>query len=307
MTRSRTSHTNVLITGGSGLLGRRLTDALLEKGYQVSHLGRKQGKDARVKTFLWDVTKGKIDEQCIDAADVVVHLAGAGIADKKWTEDRKKQIINSRAASIRLIYNLIQKRPNKVNSIISAAAIGYYGNRGDELLTEESGPGKGFMPECCVAWEEAADEGKTLGLRVVKLRTGVVLDKKGGALPQMAMPVKLFAGAALGSGRQWVPWIHWQDAVGIYLAAIENIHLTGAYNMASPLPVTNKQLMKAIARQLNRPLWFFDVPALVFKILMGEMSIIILGSTRVSAQKIQDEGFKFKYPELAGALKQIYG
>jgi len=307
MTRSQTSPTHVLITGGSGLLGRRITDALLGKGYRVSHLGRKPGKDTRVKTFLWDVTKGKIDEHCIDDADVIIHLAGAGIADKKWTEDRKKQIINSRVASLRLIYNLIQKRPNKVNSVISAAAIGYYGDRGDELLTEESPPGKGFMPECCIAWEEAADEGKTLGLRVVKLRTGVVFDKQGGALPQMAMPVKLYAGAALGSGRQWVPWIHWQDAVDMYMAALENINLTGVYNMAAPAPVTNRQLMKAIARQLDRPLWFFGVPALVFKVLMGEMSIIILGSTRVSAKKIQDEGFVFKYPELAGALEQIYG
>ncbi|MGZ3776132.1 MAG: TIGR01777 family oxidoreductase [Mucilaginibacter sp.] len=307
MTRSQTSPTHVLITGGSGLLGRRLTDALLGKGYRVSHLGRKPGKDTRVKTFLWDVIKGKIDEQCIDDADVIIHLAGAGIADKKWTEDRKKQIINSRVASLRLIYNLIQKRPNKVNSVISAAAIGYYGDRGDELLTEESPPGKGFMPECCVAWEEAADEGKALGLRVVKLRTGVVLDKLGGALPQMAMPVKLYAGAALGNGRQWVPWIHWQDAVDIYLAAIENINLTDVYNMVAPAPVTNKQLMKAIAQQLDRPLWFFGVPRLVFKMLMGEMSIIVLGSTRVSAKKIQDEGFVFKYRELTGALEQIYG
>jgi uncharacterized protein len=306
MTKSQTFQKHILITGGSGLLGRRLTDALLAKGCRVSHLGRKPGKDTRVNFFLWDVTKGKIDEQCIGDADVIVHLAGAGIADKKWTEDRKKQIINSRAASIRLIYGLVEKRPNKVNSIISAAAIGYYGDRGDELLTEESAPGKGFMPECCMAWEEAADEGKKLGLRVVKLRTGVVLDKRGGALPQMALPVKLYAGAALGNGRQWVPWIHWQDAVDIYLAAIENINFTGVYNMVAPVPVTNKQLMGAIARQLNRPLWFFGVPGFILKILMGEMSIIILGSTRVSAKKIQNEGFVFKYPELSGALQQIY-
>jgi hypothetical protein len=201
---------------------------------------------------------------------------------------------------------LIKTRPNKVTSVISAAAIGYYGDRGNELLTENSLPGTGFMPECCVAWEAAVDEGKALGLRIAKLRTGVVLDKKGGALPQMAMPVKLFAGAALGNGRQWVPWIHWEDAVDMYLAVIENINLTGVYNMVAPAPVTNKQLMKAIARQLDRPLWFFNVPSFVFKVLMGEMSIIILGSTKVSAQKIQDEGFVFKYPELAGALKQLY-
>jgi uncharacterized protein (TIGR01777 family) len=193
-----------------------------------------------------------------------------------------------------------------VNAIISAAAIGYYGDRGDELLTEVSTPGTGFMPECCVAWEGAIDEGRALGLRIVKLRTGVVLDKEGGALPQMARPVKLFAGAGLGSGRQWIPWIHWVDAVDMYLAAIENINLSGVYNMVAPAPVTSRQLMKAIAKQLRRPLWFFNVPSFVFKILMGEMSIIILGSTKVSPQKIEQEGFKFKYPELAGALQNIY-
>jgi len=298
---------HILITGGSGLIGRRLTDLLLSKGYAVSHLNRKPGGDTRVTSFLWDIPKGKIDEHCIDSVDMVVHLAGAGIADEKWTDERKKELVNSRTESLRLIYKLIKDHPNKVNSIISAAAIGYYGDRGDELLTEDSAPGTGFMPECCIAWEEAIDEGKALGLRIVKLRTGVVLDKEGGALQQMARPVKLFAGAGLGSGRQWIPWIHWQDAVDMYLAAIENASLGGVYNMVAPSPVTNRQLMKAIAKQLKRPLWFFNVPSFVFKMLMGEMSIIILGSTKVSPQKVEQEGFKFKYPELEGALKEIYG
>src|SRR3569833_584647 len=173
---------HILITGGSGLIGRRLTDLLLSKGYAVSHLNRKPGGDTRVTSFLWDIPKGKIDEHCIDSVDMVVHLAGAGIADEKWTDERKKELVNSRTESLRLIYKLIKDHPNKVNSIISAAAIGYYGDRGDELLTEDSAPGTGFMPECCIAWEEAIDEGKALGLRIVKLRTGVVLDKEGGAL-----------------------------------------------------------------------------------------------------------------------------
>jgi uncharacterized protein (TIGR01777 family) len=298
---------HILLTGGTGLIGKHLTQALLEKGHKVSHLSRKPGNDPRVTTFLWDIAAGKIDEQCIDGVDMVLHLAGAGIADKRWSEKRKKELIESRTKSIGLIYGLIKNKPNKVNSVISAAAIGYYGDRGDELLTEESAPGKGFLPECCVAWEKAVDEGKALGLRVVKFRTGVVLDKRGGALPQMAMPVKLFVGAALGNGRQWVPWIHWQDVLDMYLTAIEKINMTGVYNMAAPEPATNKQLMKAIGRQLHKPLWPLKVPSLVFKLLMGEMSTIILGSDKVSAQKIQDDGFTFKYPELAGALKQIYG
>jgi hypothetical protein len=185
--------------------------------------------------------------------------------------------------------------------------MGYYGNRGDELLTEESLPGSDFIARCCIAWEQAVDEGRTLGLRVLKFRTGVLLHKSGGALPQMAMPVKIGLGAPFGNGKQWMPWIHWQDVVDMYLYGIENIHLTGVYNMAAPQPVTNKQLMKALARQLRRPLWPLKVPKFVFKLLMGEMSVIILGSTKASAQKIETDGFVFKYPELHKALNDIYG
>jgi len=237
---------------------------------------------------LWDVPNGKIDEHSIDGIDIIMHLAGTGIADKRWTDERKKELTESRTKSIQLIYGLIKNRPNKVNAVISAAAAGYYGDCADELMTEESTPGTGFLSECCIAWEKAIDEGKTPGLRIVKFRTGVVLDKKGGALPQMAMPVKLYAGAALGSGKQWVPWIHWQDVVDMYLLAIGNINLTGAYNMVAPNPATNKQLMKAIAQQLRKPLWPINVPAFVFKLLLGEMSAVILASTKVSAKKIQD-------------------
>ena len=304
---NRPADIHILITGGTGSIGKLLTRALLDKGYRVSHLSRKVGNNSNVKTFLWDVPNGKIDEHCIDDVDIIIHLAGAGIADKRWTDKRKKELIESRTKSIELIYGLIKSRPNKVNSVISAAAVGYYGDRGADLMTEESAAGSGFLSECCVAWEKAIDEGKTLGLRVVKFRTGVVLDKNGGALPPMATPVKLYAGAAFGSGKQWIPWIHWQDVVDMYLQAVTDINLSGVYNMVAPNPVTNKQLMKAIARQLRRPLWPINVPAFVFKLLFGEMSMVILASTKVSAQKIQDDGFTFKYPELADALKQIYG
>jgi hypothetical protein len=305
--KNQTTEIHVLLTGGTGVVGKRLTAALLEKGHRVSHLSRSPGKDPQVKTFLWDIAKGQIDEQCIDDADVVVHLAGAGIADKRWTLQRKRELVESRTRSIELIYGLIKNRANQINSVISAAAIGYYGNRGDELLTEDSAPGKGFLPECCVAWENAVDEGKTLGLRVVKFRTGVVLDKDGGALPQMALPVKLFAGAAFGSGKQWIPWIHWRDVVDMYADAIENINKSGVYNMVAPKPVTNKQLLKALAGELHRPVWPLKVPAFIFKMLMGEMSTVVLGSTKVSAQKIMDDGYEFKYPDIITALKQVYG
>jgi hypothetical protein len=304
---SRPTNKHILITGGTGLVGKLITEELLREGHMVSHLSRKPGNNPKVKTYLWNVPKGQVDEHCLDGVDTVLHLAGAGIADKRWTAKRKKEIIESRTKSIGLIYQLIKSKPNKVNTIISASATGYYSNRGDELLTEESRPNNDFMARCCVAWEEAVDEGKTLGMRVLKFRTGVVLHKNEGALPQMAKPVKLGLGVPFGNGKQWIPWIHWQDVVDMYLYGIKNINLTGVYNMVAPNPVTNRQFTKAVARQLHRPMWPLKVPSFIFKLLLGEMNIIILGSTRVSAQKIEKDGYVFKHPELAEALKAIYG
>ena len=300
------SKKSILLTGGTGLIGIKLTEKLLAKGWQVSHLSRSPGKNPQVKTFLWDVNKGEIAPACIDGVDVVVHLAGAAIADKRWTDERKKEIIDSRAKSIRLIYNLLGTKKHQVSSIVSASAIGYYSDRGDELLTEESPPNTDFMARCCVEWENAVDEGQKLGLRIVKFRTGVVLSVDG-ALKLMAQPIKLYVGSPLGSGKQWVPWIHWQDVVDLYMLGIENENFAGVYNQVAPNPVTNAQLTKAIAEQLHKPLWAPKVPAFVLKLIMGEMSTIVLGSTKVSAQKIEDVGFKFKYPEITAALAEIYG
>ena len=297
---------HILLTGGTGLIGKHLTVQLLAGGYAVSHLSRSAGHNPQVKTYLWDVNKGEMDVQCIDGVDIIIHLAGAGIADEKWTEERKKELIDSRTKSIELIYGLLKDKKHTVNSVISASAIGYYSDRGDELLTEDSPPSNDFMAKCCVAWENAVEEGRQMGLRVVKFRTGVVLDKEG-ALAKMATPVKLLVGSPLGNGKQWVPWIHWQDVIDMYMHAIKNENFTGVYNMVAPNPVTNEQLTKAIAKQLHRPLWAPHVPALLLKLLMGEMGTIVLGSTKVSAQKIEDEGYKFKFADIAPALKDIYG
>ena len=296
----------VLITGGTGSIGRQLTKALLQQGYEVSLLSRKPGNDPLVRTFTWNVNAGHIDENCIEGVDAVIHLAGAGIADKKWTEQRKKELTDSRTNSIALIYHLLKTRPNQVKRIISATAVGYYGNRADEILSEQSAAGEGFMSECCIAWERAIDKGKTLGLPIVKFRTGVMLDKNTGALPQMALPVKLFAGAPLGNGKQWIPWIHHTDVIGMYLFALENETLEGVFNMVAPEPATNKQLTKAIAKQLHRPVWPINLPTFVLDLLLGEMSIIVLGSTRASAEKIESAGYVFKHTRLAEALEDIY-
>lgn len=297
---------NILLTGGTGLVGSALTEALLEKGYTVNHLSRAPGKNPRVKTFLWDVEKKHIDPLCIDDVDTIVHLAGAGVAEKRWTEKRKKEIVTSRVESIGLIYQLLNNGKHKVKTIISASGTGYYGDRKDELLTENSFPADDFLAHCCIKWEQAVDEGKALGLRIVKLRTGVILDEKGGALPQLAKPVKLGIGSPLGSGKQWIPWIHHEDVINLYLRAIENENLEGVYNMVAPNPVTNKQLTKAVAKQLHRPLWFPNVPAFALKLLLGEMSIVVLGSTKVSAKKIEDDEFKFEFTTVEEAVKNIY-
>ncbi|HTH82490.1 MAG TPA: TIGR01777 family oxidoreductase [Mucilaginibacter sp.] len=297
---------HILLTGATGLLGSKLTELLLDKGYTVSHLSREPGSNPQVKTYIWDVAKGQIDEHCITGVDTIVHLAGAGVAEERWTDKRKKEIIESRTKSIGLIYQLLKRKGHQVKSVISASATGYYGDRGDELLTEESTPGTDFLANCCLQWEHAVDAGESLGLRILKLRTGVVLAAEGGALSKLAAPVKFGVGSPLGSGKQWIPWIHEQDVIDMYLFGIEHETLNGVYNMVAPNPVTNKQLTKAVAKELHRPLWLPKVPAFVLQLALGEMSIIILGGDKVSAQKIEEAGFRFKYPTLTWALKDIY-
>ena len=287
-------------------MGSDLTQLLLDKGHEVSHLSREPRNDPKVKTYLWDIYKGQIDEKCIEGVDTIVHLAGAGIADKRWTDQRKKELIESRTQSIGLIYGLLRDKPHHVESVVSASATGYYNNRRDELLTEESKPSNDFLANCCIQWEQAVDKGEELGLRILKFRTGVVLTAKGGALPKMAQPVKLGVGSPLGNGKQWIPWIHQQDVIDLYLYGIENTSLKGVYNMVAPNPATNKQLTQTIAKQLHKPLWLPNIPAFVLKLLLGEMSTIVLGSTKVSAQKIENAGFRFKYPTVTEALADIY-
>jgi uncharacterized protein (TIGR01777 family) len=297
---------HILLTGGSGLIGKNLTNLLLSKGYIVSHLSRKPENNSLVKTYLWNVNKSQIDENCIKGVNIIVHLAGAGIAEKRWTKSRKKELIESRTKSIGLIYNLLKNKTHHVEAVISAAATGYYNDRGDELLTEDSPPSNDFLAHCCIQWEHAVDKGKDLGLRILKFRTGVVLSADGGALSKMAGPVKLGLGSPLGNGQQWIPWIHHEDVVNLYLYGIENTKLQGVFNMVAPNPVTNAQLTKAIARQLHKPLWLPNVPAFVLKLLLGEMSTIVLGSSKASAQKIEQADFKFKYATIENALANIY-
>lgn len=297
---------HILITGSTGMVGKALLKTLLKRGHRVSVLSRKPLKIKGVTVYLWDVYKEKIDKNCLNGIDTIVHLAGENIAEKKWTKERKRQIIESRTKSAALLYKTILEQPNQVKSFISASAVGYYGDCGEEILTEESDNGYGFLASCCREWENAVDKGKTLSLRIVKLRTGFVLQKNQGGLAAMEKPIRFFAGAALGNGQQWVPWIHIIDMVRIYCYAIEQNLMMGSYNACAPYPVTNKTLTKSIAKNLHRPVWPFNVPEGLLKTILGEMSIVALMSTNTSAQKLLDSGFTFNFTQLDTALKDIY-
>jgi len=297
---------HILLTGATGMLGKELIKNILDQGDQVSILSRKPQRFKGVKVFLWDVYQQQIDLNCINGVDTIIHLAGENISDGKWTEKRKKQIIDSRVMSANLLFKTLAENQNQVRHFISAAAVGIYGDRGEEVLTENSGAGNDFMASCCEQWEVAADKVKTLGIRVVKVRTGVVLSKESGALPAMAKPVQLFAGAPLGTGKQFIPWIHHKDMTQVYLHLLAQEELSGVYNACAPFPVTNKELTNAIAKQLHRPVWPFNVPKAVLKLILGEMSVIVTNSYNTSAQKLLDSGFIFNFTRVEDALFDIY-
>jgi uncharacterized protein (TIGR01777 family) len=296
---------NILITGGTGLLGKILTKELQNQGHQVSILSRNPDKVKNVKAFYWDVEKQEIDESCLQGIDTIVHLAGEGIADKKWTPKRKKEIIDSRVDSIQLLYSLIAKNDTTVKSIVSASAVGFYGNRADEILTEESPKGTGFLSDSCGFWEEAVDKGNELGLRVIKLRIGLLLTPKGGVLEPFKLMVKTFSAMKFGSGKQWFPWVHATDLVGMFAWAVNNSQFEGVYNATAPSPVTNTEFTKTLAKVMNRPFWPFQIPVFLLKIALGERKELLLMSNRTDSQKIQDAGYRFKYTDLKKALEDV--
>ena len=296
----------ILITGATGMVGKKLIAILHAMGYGISVLSRKKTPLKNAKVFLWDVYKQTIDPKCMEGIDTIIHLAGEPIADKKWTKERKQQIIDSRVLSTELLYKTIKESKADVKQFISASAVGYYGNRGDEILHETSGPGTGFMAECCKLWEDAVDEGLKLGLRIVKFRIGFIVARKEGALVSLDKPIRFFVGAPLGSGNQWMPWVHLDDIVSMFVKALENPEFKGSYNACAPYPVTNATLTKAVAKALNRPVWPVKVPEIVLEMILGKMSDVVTLSTNTSAQKLLDTGFIFKFTHLEAALADIY-
>jgi uncharacterized protein (TIGR01777 family) len=296
----------VLITGGSGLLGSSLTQKLLSENIEVVHLTREKNSKNDVKNYLWNWGKNEIDERCFNGITHIIHLAGAGIAEKAWTQKRKNTIVKSRVLTARLLHSKIESLNIDLKAFISASAVGFYGAQVSEKEFNESDVSyEDFIGNCCKQWENAADLFIPIS-RVVKLRLGVILDKDFGALPRIARMIKNRIGSPLGTGNQYMPWIHIDDAVEIFYKAIRNNEYSGVYNAVSTENITNSILTKSVGRVLNRKIWLPNVPSFILRFLYGEMSDTILKGVKVSNKKIKNLGFKFKYNKIDEALKYIY-
>lgn len=295
----------VLITGGSGLIGSHLTRLLLSENYEVVHLSRSVNSKLGVKTYKWDIKEGYIDENAFEGVNYIVHLAGAGITDKPWTFKYRKEIVKSRIDGIPLIRSIIEKNNLKIDAFISSSGVNYYGSQSIlDNVDESYPPGDDFLAKTCVYWENYADRLSDL-TRIVKLRTGIVLDSKKGAYPKLSEPFKYGLGMPLASGTQYMPWIHIHDLCQLYLFAIENEKLKGNYNACAPEGITNQQFSLSLAKSFNKKLWLPKLPKFLLKVIFGDMGDIFIYGNNISSKKIQNEGFKFKYPKLELALQSL--
>ncbi|GAA4375811.1 TIGR01777 family oxidoreductase [Hymenobacter koreensis] len=297
----------VLISGGRGLIGMRLSEMLIDAGYEVAHLSRQTSR-GHYCSFRWDPATGQIDEGAIAYPDYVVNLAGSSVSEGKWTEERKRDIMASRVGGTNLLARELREKPHHVKAFISASAIGIYGDANGRLLDETTppAPADDFLADVATQWEQAAHQVAELGIRTVVTRIGIVLSHEGGALPQIARPIKLLAGAALGSGKQYMSWVHIDDLCRLIIQMMEETEWQGTYNAVAPNPVTNQEFTTILADVLHRPLVLPKVPEFGLKLMMGEMSEIVLASQRVSAQKVLQQGFQFEYPLLKPALEALY-
>lgn len=301
----------VLITGGTGLVGKALSKALQQKGYKVIILTRDvSGKQTSVHVSFaaWDVKKQWLDTTALQVADHIIHLAGAAVVEKKWTEAYKNEIRQSRTESSRLLIDSLQNNPNKVRTVVSASAIGWYGADAEPAkpFIETDTAADGFLGETCRLWEAGIEPVTKLGKRLVKLRIGIVLSNNGGALTEFKKPIRFGAAAILSHGKQVVSWIHIDDLCRMFIAGIENKNMQGSYNAVAPEPVTNSRLTIALAKALNGKLFIpIHIPAFVLKIMMGQRSVEVLKSTTVSCKKILDTGFTFQFDHIEPALKNL--
>lgn len=296
----------ILIAGGTGFIGTHLSRRLLADGHTVRHLSRRKQPDSPYPTFVWDVEKQTIEDDAFTDVDYVINLAGAGIVGARWTDGRKRVIIESRTESARLIGKTMQRLGTKPKLYLSSSAIGYYGDRGNDLMTEEEAPGDGFLSESCVAWEEAAHEVEAMGFPTFINRTGIVLHPDEGALEKMLLSMKVNVSTYFGDGSQYYSWIHVDDIVGIFVHAMDN-KLTGTYNGVAPNPETNKVLAESLGPAMDKNAIVIPAPTFAMKLAMGEMSHTVLDSCKCSAEKIEKAGYAFRFPQLNKALVHLLG
>ena len=297
---------NILITGGTGMIGHRLTELLLQKGHKVAYLSRRKEKTANLEVYQWDIQKGFIEAGALENADYVVHLAGEGIADKRWSDERKQEIINSRIQPIELIKTYLKEKNIKLKGFISASAIGYYGgDTGETKLDENSSAGSDFLAKCTKLWESTAQKISSAE-RIVSIRIGIVLSEKGGALPKLVQPIRYGFGAALGDGKQFMSWIHIDDLCEVFIKAIEETTMSGVYNAVSPNPVRNQEMTSVAAKVLKRPLWLPNIPSFALKLVFGEMGIVVIGGNFVLNKRLsQETNFQYKFTNIKEALKDL--
>jgi uncharacterized protein (TIGR01777 family) len=293
----------VLITGGTGLIGRHLTDLLMGKGYSVRHLSRNPGSFNGVKSFAWNPVKGTIDKNALEGVASIIHLAGANIGEGRWTVNRKNEIFRSRVDSTELLYSAVSEMEHKPATFVSASAIGYYGSATmPDIYKEDSAPAGDFLGKVCLEWEKRAKLFESAGIRTVILRTGVVMEKSDSALSKLLIPARLGIFPVVGSGDQFIPWIHISDIISLYFKALTDSSMKGVYNAVSPEHLTQKGLMKALAAAMGKPFISLPVPGLAIRLAMGESSTVVLKGSRVSAEKIISAGYVFRFPGISEAI-----
>lgn len=293
----------VLITGGSGLLGSRLRELLEEAGYQAVILSR--GPSKPPYSYHWNTDEGVIEHAALERSAHIIHLAGAGIADERWSRDRKEEILKSRVHSANALFDYCREWQISPLSFISASAIGIYGDTGEVPVTEEHRAGSGFLSEVCQKWEDAADQFGRLGARVAKLRIGIVLAREAGMLPKTLLPLKAGLAPYFGSGRQFYSWVHIDDVCRGFIHLLQNEELSGAFNMTGGEAVSNKEYMQTLKKVTGKRALSFGLPPLALRLLLGEMSEVLLMSNRVSSEKIRKSGFVFHFEQLTPALEDL--
>lgn len=296
----------ILITGGSGLVGKKLSALLLENGYKVIWLSRERDFQAKIPTYQWDYQRNKIDKEAIEQADAIIHLAGSNLGEGSWTRVKKQQIVESRVKTAQLLLETVKSMNKKLDAFISASAVGYYGvGISEKIYTEkDTSRGNDFLSRTCRKWEGAAFKfRKEFNVRTVVIRTGFVVSKESDAFKKMLAPTRFGLGSPLGSGRQYLSWIHIDDLCRIYLKALEDTIMQGVYNAVAPEFITNAGFMRTLAKVMKRPFFMPNVPTFLLRLMMGEAADLILGGSRISAQKTEESGFEFTYKTANDAIR----